>query len=50
MPDSPLKLWVSVSLHPGGQLYVNVHERPGTADTEQGAPSQWAARGMNLAD
>lgn len=48
----------SVSLHPVGQLYVNVHERPGPrssrwdcqADTEQGRPSQGAAKGTNLAD
>lgn len=48
----------SVSLHPVGQLYVNVYERPGTrssrwdcqADTEQGRPSQCVAKGTNLAD
>lgn len=48
----------SVSLHPAGQLYVNVHERPGLrgshwdcqADAEQGPPSQWEGEGVNLAD
>ena len=48
----------SVSLHPVGQLYVNVYESPGTrsrrrdcqADKEQGRPSQCVAKGTNLAD
>lgn len=48
----------SVSAHPVGQLYGNVHEGPGTrsscwdcqADTEQGSPSQWVAEGTDLAD
>lgn len=48
----------SVSLHPVGQLYVNVYEGPGTrssrwdcqADTEQRRPSQSGAKGTNLAD